>query len=43
VEKEFYTVLKPQLAATEGAATIIATIEEQSRRLRRDLAEQIFA
>jgi len=43
VEKEFYTVLKPRLAATEGAATVIATIEEQSRRLRRDLAEQIFA
>jgi hypothetical protein len=43
VEKEFYTALKPQLAATEGAVAIIATIEEQSRRLRRDLAEQIFA
>jgi hypothetical protein len=42
VEKEFYTALKPQLAATEGAAAVIATIEEQSRRLRRDLAEQIF-
>lgn len=43
VEKGFYTVLKPQLAATEGAAAVIATIEEQARRLRRDLAEQIFA
>jgi hypothetical protein len=42
VEKEFYTALKPGLAATEGAAAVIATIEEQSRRLRRDLAEQIF-
>ena len=43
VEKEFYTVLKPQLAATEGAAAVIATIEEQSRRIRRDLAEKLFA
>jgi len=43
VEKEFYTALKPQLAATEGAAAVVATIEEHSRRLRRDLAEQIFA
>jgi hypothetical protein len=43
VEKEFYTVLRPQLSATEGAADIIATIETQSQRLRRDLAETIFA
>jgi hypothetical protein len=43
VEKEFYNALKPRLAATEGAAAVIATIEEQSRRLRRELAEQIFA
>lgn len=43
VEKEFYSALKPRLAATEGAAAVIATIEEQSRRLRRDLAEQVFA
>lgn len=43
VEKEFYRALKPQLAATEGAAAVIAAIEEHSRRLRRDLAEQIFA
>lgn len=43
VEKEFYAVLKPQLAATEGAAGIIATIETHSMRLRRQLADQIFA
>ncbi len=43
VEKEFYAALKPQLAATEGAAAVIEAIEEHSRRLRRDLAEQIFA
>ena len=43
VEKEFYSALKPQLAATEGAPAVIAAIEENSRRLRRDLAEQIFA
>ncbi len=43
VEKDFYTALKPRMAATEGAAAIFATIEEQSRRLRRELAESIFA
>ena len=43
VEKDFYAALKPQMAATEGAAAIIATIEEHSRRLRRELAESIFA
>jgi len=43
VEKEFYTALKPRLAATEGAVAVIAAIEEHSRRLRRELAEQIFA
>ena len=43
VEKEFYGALKPQMASTEGAAAVIATIEEQSRRLRRELAESAFA
>jgi hypothetical protein len=43
VEKEFYDTLRPRLAATEGAAAVIATIDEESRRLRRDLAEQVFA
>ena len=43
VEKDFYAVLKPRMAATEGAAAIFAAVEEQSRRLRRELAEQIFA
>ncbi len=42
VEKEFYTALKPHMGAAEGAADIIATIESQSQRLRRELAEQIF-
>jgi len=42
VEKEFYAVLKGQMTTTEGAADVIATIEEQSGRLRRELAEQIF-
>ena len=42
VEKEFYDVLRPQLAATEGAVDIIATIISNSQRLRRELAQQIF-
>ena len=42
VEKAFYTVLKPRLAATEGAADIITRIESQSRGLRLELADQIF-
>jgi hypothetical protein len=43
VEKEFYEALKPQMTVTEGAVAIIAAIEEQSRRLRRNLAESVFA
>lgn len=43
VEKEFYAAIRSQLAATEGAADIIATIEKESQRLRRALAEQVFA
>ena len=42
VEKEFYTALKPQLAATEGAAEIIETIETKSQHLRRWFGEQAF-
>jgi hypothetical protein len=42
-EKNFYSALKPQLAAVEGASEIIAAIETQSQLLRRKLAEQIFA
>ncbi len=42
VEKEFYTALTPHMGAAEGAADIIATIESQSQKLRRELAEQIF-
>lgn len=40
-ERQFYAALKPQMAA-EGAADIIATIESQSQKLRREMAEQIF-
>jgi hypothetical protein len=43
VEKEFYDALKPRMAATEGAGTVITAIEEQTRRLRRNLAESVFA
>jgi hypothetical protein len=42
VEKDFYEVLKPQIASTEGAADIIATIVIHSQSLRLKLAEQIF-
>ncbi len=43
VEKEFYAALKNQMSATEGAADVITTLEEQSRQLRRELAERVFA
>jgi len=43
VEREFYIALKPQLATTEGAADVIAAIETQSQRLRRDLADRTFS
>ena len=43
VEKDFYAALKTQMSATEGATDVIATIQEQSRQLRRELAERIFA
>jgi hypothetical protein len=42
VEKEFYRALKPHMGAAEGASDIIATIESQSQKLRRELAEEIF-
>jgi hypothetical protein len=42
VEKEFYSALNPHMGAAEGASDIIATIESQSQKLRRELAEQIF-
>jgi hypothetical protein len=31
------------MQATEGAADVIAGIQKESRRLRMDLAEQIFS
>jgi hypothetical protein len=42
VEREFYSALRPHLGPAEGASDIIATIESQSQKLRRELAEQIF-
>lgn len=43
VEREFYGALKPHLAqSTEGVADIVSTIQDQSERLRRELAELIF-
>lgn len=41
-EKEFYAALKPLMAEVEGTDTIIATLESESRRLRRDTADRIF-
>jgi hypothetical protein len=43
LERAFYAALKPHLGAAEGASDIIATIEAQSQKLRRELAEEIFA
>jgi hypothetical protein len=43
VEKEFYAALKPALAATEGAEQIIAAMQKESQRLRRELADRAFA
>lgn len=43
VEKDFYAALKSQMSTTEGAAEVIANIQEQSRQLRRELAERVFA
>jgi hypothetical protein len=42
-EREFYAALKPHLEkTTAGVADVIASIEEQSQRLRRNLAERVF-
>ncbi|MHC1725735.1 MAG: NF038143 family protein [Syntrophobacteraceae bacterium] len=41
-ERQFYSAIKPRLSETEGAAAIIATIEERSQQLRRDMTTQIF-
>lgn len=43
VEEAFYAALKPHMAATEGAADIIAKIESHARHLRRESAQRIFA
>jgi hypothetical protein len=42
MERGFYSALKPHMGTAEGASDIIATIESQSQKLRRELAEQIF-
>lgn len=42
-EKGFYSAIKTQMADTQGSQAIIATIEERSQSLRRDLARQVFA
>ncbi len=41
-ERQFYSSLRLRLSETEGAAAIIATIEERSQQLRRDMAAGIF-
>lgn len=43
VEKEFYAALKPGMAATEGAEEIITTLQNESHRLLRELADRAFA
>jgi len=42
LEREFYSVLGPEMAAVEGASEIIAKVERASRDLRREAAERIF-
>ncbi len=43
VERQFYSTLKEQMREMEGTGAIIATIQERSHQLRRELAESIFA
>jgi hypothetical protein len=43
VEKEFYAALKTCMKTTDGADEVIAVIQTESQRLRRDHAEQVFA
>jgi hypothetical protein len=43
VEKEFYTALKACMKTTDGADDVIAAIQNESQRLRRDHVEQVFA
>jgi hypothetical protein len=42
LEKAFYAALKPLMSEVEGTEAIIATLESESRRLRRDTADRIF-
>jgi hypothetical protein len=43
VEKEFYAALKACMKATDGASDIIAAVQNESQRLRRYFADQVFA
>ena len=43
VEAEFLSALKACMKATDGAADVIAAIQNESQRLRRNLADQVFA
>jgi hypothetical protein len=42
VETEFFMALKACMKATDGAADVITAIQNESQRLHRDLAEQVF-
>lgn len=41
-ERQFYSALRLRLSETKGVAAIIATIEERSQQIRRDMASGIF-
>jgi len=43
VEKEFLEALKAFMKATEGASDVIAAVQNESQRLRRDFADEVFA
>jgi len=43
VEKEFLEALKDCMTGTEGAYGVIAAVQNESQRLRRDFAEKVFA
>jgi hypothetical protein len=43
VEKEFFEALRACMKATAGASDVIAAVQNESQRLRRDFADQVFA
>jgi hypothetical protein len=43
VEKEFFEALKNCMTATEGVSGVIAAVQSESQRLRRNFAEHVFA